>query len=103
MMTKAQQLEVGRRVLEGFERGRRKAIEQAKQRSRRHTAIIVPLVNADIEAGRSARGRPGRIARRLGGALSEAQVRRIMYRLLSVQNSLNHNEENPLEVVHALR
>lgn len=79
--------EVGQRVLEAFSRGRQKAIEQARERSARRAALILDLAKIDAATGRPMRGLAGRIARKLGGTLSESQVRKILRRLFSVRDS----------------
>ena len=84
--------EVGERVLEGYDRGRRIAIEQAQRRSRERAIAIMELLQIDVAKGKPSRGRPGRIHRRLkasGVEISESQVRRILSRILmSVEDSV---------------
>jgi hypothetical protein len=72
---------VGRKVLAGLDRGRAIAIAQAKARSAQRVGLIVVLVNTDTQQGRPDRGRAGRIARKLGGLISERHVKRILDRL----------------------
>jgi hypothetical protein len=74
----AQAAQVGRRVLAGLARGRQRAIRQSKERSARHVATILILVNEDRRRGRPDRGRAGRIARRMGGVLTERRIRQIL-------------------------
>ena len=69
---------VGRRVLAGLDKGRQIAIKQNQARSAAHSATIFYLARIDEVAGRPHRGRPGRISRKLGGLLSESQVRRLL-------------------------
>ena len=85
-------LDVGERVLAGFDRGRRIAIEQAQRRSRETAKLIMACLQIDVAKGKPSRGRPGRIHRRLdasGVEISESQVRRILSRILmSVEDSV---------------
>ena len=78
---------IGRKVLAGLFKGRQRAIEQAKERAAFHVAKVVIHANADVAARKPERGRAGRISRRLGGMLSERQVKRILDRLSSVSDS----------------
>lgn len=78
---------VGRKVLAGLDKGRHRAIAQAKERAAFHVAKVVIHSNADFASGKPERGRAGRIARKLGGMLSERQVKRILDRLSSVSDS----------------
>jgi len=84
--------DVAARVLEGLDRGRRHAIEQAQRRSREHAKVIMVLLQLDVAKGKPSRGRPGRIHRRLiasGVEISESQVRRIISSLtVCVQDSV---------------
>lgn len=84
---------VGARVLAALDRGRAKAIAQARARGARTLALVADLAHADLLAGRSARGRPGRIARRLRGAVSERRVREILAALYSVSDSVAQNQD----------
>ena len=77
----------GEKVLAGLARGRRKAIEAAQARATERAALILTLAAAEIVAGKPTRGRPGRIARKLGD-LSESQVRRILRGLSCVRDSV---------------
>lgn len=78
---------IGRKVLEGLDKGRQRAIAQSKERAAFHVAKVVIHSNADFASGKPERGRAGRIARKLGGMLSERQVKRILDRLSSVSDS----------------
>lgn len=82
---------VGRKVLAGLEKGRARAIAAAKAQAELNQALILPLLVADIEAGRPMRGRAGRLARRLGGRLAERTVRRFLARLSSVSDSIRYD------------
>jgi hypothetical protein len=69
--------ELGRRVLAGLEKGRARAIAQAKARGAVSARIVHDLAVVDARR-HPPRGRAGRIARKLRGQLSESQVRRIL-------------------------
>lgn len=87
--TPSRAAEVGLKVLEGFEKGRCIAIAQAKARSAQRAAAIILLFNEDVTRGKPARGRAGRIARRMTERISESQVRKIIARTqFSVRDSL---------------
>lgn len=85
----------GRKVLEGLAKGRRLAIAAAQARGLKRAKEILDLAAADVLAGRPSRGRAGRICRKMGGELSESQIRRhlkiISRRLSSVRDSLPQN------------
>ena len=81
---------LGTTVLAHFERGRQKAIDKAKARSRDRATVILDLLQVDLAKKKAPRGRPGRIYRRLKALdikISESQVRRILCTLLSVEDS----------------
>ncbi len=88
-------LSTGRKVLEGLNHGRQIAIAQAQARSRERAETILNLAAADVLAGKPSRGRAGRISRKMGGEISESQIRRhlkiISRRLSSVQDSTAHD------------
>jgi hypothetical protein len=73
--------EVGLRVLQSLDRGRAKAIEQNLAVGAANTQLVRPLLDVDILEGRPARGRAGRISRKLRGRLGERAVHRILARL----------------------
>lgn len=86
------------RALEGLERGRKHAIEQAKVEAAKNAALVMNLALIDLNKGRPARGRAGRISRKLGKMLAERSVRRILAKLsvcpiASVQNGHQQNKE----------
>ena len=76
----------GAKVLDALDKGRALAIRQNQARSAQHLATVVILFNADRQQGRPARGQAGRIARKLGGLLSERHVKRILDRLSRVSD-----------------
>lgn len=78
---------VGLKVLDGLAKGRQQAIAQAKERAAFHVAKVVIHTNADVAAGKPERGRAGRISRKLGGILSERQVKRILDTLSCMSDS----------------
>lgn len=84
---------VGRRVLAGLNKGRRIGIEVRQTRSRERASLIFTLAAADIAGGKSMRGRSGRIARKMGGLLSESQVRRLLRAFSYMQNSIRHTPD----------
>ena len=69
---------------QGLERGRAKAIAQAKRRAAQREELVRMLAAVDIQRGGKARGRAKRIARATHGLLSERQVRRYLSALLGV-------------------
>lgn len=100
----AEEAALGHRVLKALTKGRRRAIEAAQARARSNERLVVEALNYDILAGHPARGRAGRIHRRivrqfspngvpgLGGELPVARislrtVRNILARLASVADS----------------
>jgi len=69
--------DTGRRVLEALERGREIARREAQERATDFRAAVERLAAEDaLRFG--ARGRAGRIARRLHGIRSERHVKRIL-------------------------
>ena len=99
-MSQSQAAQIGRRVLAGLARGRQRAITQAQARSAQWTVQITYLALADRDVGRAARGRACRIRRKLGGALSERQVKRILDRLSSVSDSRAYSHGNFIGAHH---
>jgi hypothetical protein len=96
----ANALDTGVRVLAALDAGRAKAIRQNRALGAANTGMVRPLLDVDILEGRPARGRAGRIARKLRGRLGERAVHRILARLanrseivcddgLSTNNELN--------------
>lgn len=77
--------DVGERVLRAFAAGREKANQASKARSRELAAMVFNLAHLDQHAGKPRRGRPGRIARKIG--ISERHASRILATLLSVSDS----------------
>jgi len=69
---------VGRKVLDGFSRGRTLINQERKARSAERAVQVFYLARIDSDAGRPGRGRSGRIRRKMGGLLSESQVRRLL-------------------------
>lgn len=92
---------VGSKVLSELAKGRQRAIERARQIGAANAMQVMALAVIDAQAGRSVRGRAGRISRKLGGLLTERSVKRIMDRLSSVSDSIRHNAGNFMEVPHA--
>ena len=85
---------VGQKVLDGLDKGRQRAITQAKERAAFHVAKVVIHANVDVAAGKPERGRAGRISRKLSGILSERQVKRILDRLSCMSDSAEQNGRN---------
>ena len=83
-------LERGRRALDA---GRAEAIRKAKNRGAESGAMVLEHALADMRAGKAARGRAGRIAVALKGALSVRQVKRILDTLSSASDSPISNTE----------
>jgi len=74
--------ELGEVVRTALDAGRAKAIHRAQARAGALAVLVLDLAHADALAGRPARGRAGRIARKLG-CVSERRVRQILSELLS--------------------
>lgn len=89
---------VGRKVIEGLEKGHQRAVERAKQIGAANALQVMTLAMIDAQAGHSIRGRSARIAKKLGGLLKERSVRKILVRLYSRADSLGHNQQNFNEV-----
>lgn len=83
---------VGRKVLDGLAKARRKALENTRERVAQKQLLVVIAANADRAAGKPTRGRAGRIARKLGGAISERHVKRILDGLSAVSDSIGQTE-----------
>jgi len=86
--------ELGLRVLAGLTAGREKAIRRAQTRAGALAALVLDLAHADMLAGRPARGRAGRVRRKLsalGRTTSERHVKRILDGLSSVSDSTRSN------------
>jgi len=77
---------VGRKVLAGLAKGRARLAtinQQRKAESAQRAVQIAYLSLADQQAGRPARGRAGRISRKLRGHITERLVRKYLARLSS--------------------
>lgn len=92
---------VGDKVLAALENGRHRAIVRAREMGAANALQVMALAVTDAQSGRSPRGRAGRIARKLGGLLTERSVKRILDRLSSVSDSIRHNAANFKEVSYA--
>lgn len=92
---------VGRKVLAGGEKGRQRAIEKARAESRELAEQVLTLAVADIAKGNAAWGRPGRIARKMGGLISERHARRLLARLSGRSELGAYNSGITLEARHA--
>lgn len=100
---------LGRRVLDSLAKGRRRAIATAQARARIRERLVLAELNREILEGRPARGRAGRIHRRIARQFSHSPngepghspngelpvarisvrtVQRILDRLASVSGSL---------------
>jgi hypothetical protein len=75
--------ETGQRVLDGFAKGRQRAIAIHQARAAELRRIVFDL--AMLDRG-PRRGLAGRIARKLGGRISESHARRILCTLYSVSD-----------------
>ncbi len=78
-------LHLGQEILAAFDRGRQLAIDRAKTKKQHHSRMVLSLLLNDLTKNLPARGRPGRIRRRLlarGETLSERHVGRIISDLL---------------------
>ena len=79
------------RMRTALDAGRAKAIAAKRRKGAAARATVLELADADRRAGRSERGRAGRVARRLGGALSESRVRKILRALSSERDFVGSN------------
>jgi hypothetical protein len=70
--------DLGTRVLVALERGRRAAIAKSRKRAAQLERAVREELDRDILSGKPARGRAGRIERRLQGVVTERHVRRIL-------------------------
>jgi len=73
-----QAIELGQKILSAFTRGRAIAHAMAQKRGQDIREAILKLAAQDKAMGRPDRGRPGRIARRLSGLVSQRHVSRIL-------------------------
>lgn len=85
---------LGQKVLVGLTKGRQLAIQRSRKVGADNAYKVVILANLDMNAGSPQRGRAGRIARNLGGLLTERSVKRILDRLSSVSDSSRHTGQN---------
>ena len=72
---------VGQKVLAGLEKAHQRAREAHEARKLKNRHMIISLAAIDQREGRPARGRAGRIARKLGGVLHERSVKRYLDKL----------------------
>ena len=84
---------VGRKVLAGLEKAHQRAAELVQVRVQALVSQVLTMAAADIAKGNRARGRAGRIRRKMGGVISERHTKRILDKLsgmseLGAQNSL---------------
>jgi len=92
---------IGRKVIAALDVGRRIAIEASQQRSAGLRRVIAQLAADDAARGKPARGRAGRIARKLDGLSSERRVLQILSETQSsVSDSLCNDACNEAEVNH---
>ncbi|MBS0153253.1 MAG: hypothetical protein JSS38_01535 [Nitrospira sp.] len=81
---------IGRKVLAGLEKGRIQLQEINRERRAQGDLwrrVIAEYVLLDEQAGRSRRGRAGRIARKLNQRISERMVRKYLEQLTSGSDS----------------
>jgi hypothetical protein len=72
---------IGKKVLDGLRKAWQRAKEQKQDAVARRALTIAILANADRDGGYPARGRAGRISRKLQGTMSERLVRKYLARL----------------------
>lgn len=70
--------ELGARVLAILARGRARRRSTQLEQSAAVIDAVLRVAAQDLALGRPARGRPGRVARKLRGMVSERHVRRIL-------------------------
>jgi hypothetical protein len=85
---------VGQKVLDGAARGRAAAMEGRREEMARKAMLIVVLANQDREAGRPARGLAGRISRKLHGKITRRLVGKYLARLGVRADSLAQDERH---------
>lgn len=76
---------IGKKVAAGLQKAHRIRHAKQKKQAAKHLAMIFALAQADLAQGRSRRGLPGRISRRMGGKPGERHIRKIISALLSVR------------------
>lgn len=69
---------VGRAVLEALAKGRKRGRAIRAERAKALSDLIVAEARRDRDAGRPARGRAGRLHRRLRAIASERHIRRVL-------------------------
>jgi hypothetical protein len=90
-VTVSQATIVGRKVLAGLAKAHQRAAESVQARTRALEAQVLMLAAADIAKGNRARGRAGRIRRKMGSVISERQTKRILDRLAGMSESVEQN------------
>jgi hypothetical protein len=93
-MDRLSDLELGRRVRAGLDKGRQRAITKKKEAGARTAMLVLALVQADTGPRR---GLAGRIACELHGRVSERRVLQILEALSSGSGSFVQNIENARE------
>lgn len=87
--------ETGARVLAGLAAGRARAHARARERAAELERHVLREFHLDVLRQKPARGRAGRIARKLAGMVSVRHTQRILDRLFNVSDSLMHDEARP--------
>jgi hypothetical protein len=77
--------DLGRRIFEGFDRGRAKINAERRELGRQRLALVKQLAEQDRERGLPERGRAGRIAR--GAHITERHARRLLDSLYCASDS----------------
>ena len=72
---------IGQKVLAGLARAQEHARALHQARVLKNMEVVITLAAIDQKEGRPARGRAGRIARKLGGNLTERSVKRYLDKL----------------------
>lgn len=81
------------RARAALDAGRARAIAEKRKRAAYTRSLVLETAAADHQAGRPARGRAGRVARKLNGLVSEGQARKILRALSSARDSAGYNAE----------
>jgi hypothetical protein len=89
---------LGEKVLAAFAVGRQKAIDQAREASKFNERLVREELDNDVLRGLPARGRPGRISRRLRDRIkiTSRGVAKILERLVSRSRLNDYDESSKL-------
>jgi hypothetical protein len=80
------------RARAALDAGRAKVNAEKRKRATYTRHLVLETAAADQRAGTPARGRAGRVARKLNGLLSESQVQKILRALCCARDSVSSND-----------